>query len=169
MILELIATCHNIQYVNNQLVGHPLDLYPFEEIGWTLNENATRVRPPSGEEAKYAYYKNDSRIEILKKYDFEPQSIKTSVIVKDQQEKESYRYYVKGVPEFIKSLCVKESIPDNFDEYKHQVIQGWRVLACATKPISRESVAITRNKQELDSDLIFIGFIVMENNNIEAS
>lgn len=91
------------------------------------------------------------------------------MIVHDSLEENTYRYYIKAVPEYIRGLCKPESVPDNFNEYKSSVIQGWRVLAVATKHIPADTIVVTRNKADLESDLIFVGFIIMQNNNTSSS
>jgi cation-transporting P-type ATPase 13A2 len=37
-LIELMATCHSIQFVNGELVGDPLDLKMFEFTRWKLEE-----------------------------------------------------------------------------------------------------------------------------------
>jgi magnesium-transporting ATPase (P-type) len=38
LFLESLATCHSIAYVNNELVGDPLDVKMFECTRWILEE-----------------------------------------------------------------------------------------------------------------------------------
>jgi magnesium-transporting ATPase (P-type) len=38
LFLEALATCHSITYVNNELIGDPLDVKMFQATGWILEE-----------------------------------------------------------------------------------------------------------------------------------
>lgn len=106
-----------------------------------------------------------------------------SVIVKKSDVKE-FQVYVKGAPEIMPDICqpstcnprkfphsrlflsVLNSVPSDYDEmldyYTHH---GYRVIALATK--SLKSISHKRaqrmKRQEAESDLIFLGFIVFEN------
>ena len=56
LFLEALATCHSITYVNNELIGDPLDVKMFQSTGWILEEQSEEpaddlvlayVRPPN--------------------------------------------------------------------------------------------------------------------------
>ena len=38
-MLEALATCHSITYVNGNLIGDPLDVKMFEATEWVLEES----------------------------------------------------------------------------------------------------------------------------------
>ena len=38
LFLESLASCHSITYVNNELIGDPLDVKMFEATKWILEE-----------------------------------------------------------------------------------------------------------------------------------
>lgn len=38
LLLEALASCHSITYVNGSLIGDPLDVKMFEATGWILEE-----------------------------------------------------------------------------------------------------------------------------------
>ena len=40
LFLEALATCHSITYVNNELIGDPLDVKMFQSTGWILEEQS---------------------------------------------------------------------------------------------------------------------------------
>ena len=92
-----------------------------------------------------------------------------SVIVKNNFNK-SLRLYIKGAPEKIIFQCSKESIPINYDAvHRKYTLQGFRVLACATKLISNNC----KNEEDIiydeeyqyykGNDLIFLGLILFQN------
>jgi len=39
LFLESMASCHSITYVNDDLIGDPLDVKMFQATGWVLNED----------------------------------------------------------------------------------------------------------------------------------
>ena len=38
LYLESLACCHSITYVNNELIGDPLDVKMFQSTNWVLEE-----------------------------------------------------------------------------------------------------------------------------------
>jgi len=74
--------------------------------------------------------------------------------------------YVKGAPEAMTDICLKESLPNDYKERLSYYTQhGFRVIACATKSMPNLNfVRAQRVKREqVESDLTFLGFIVFEN------
>ena len=56
----------------------------------------------------------ESKIGIIRRFDFSSKLQRMSVAVKDTQTSE-FRAHIKGSPEKIKQLCTPESIPQDFD------------------------------------------------------
>ena len=81
-----------------------------------------------------------------------------SVIVEKNND---YFCFVKGSPEKIMDLCKRESIPFDkakvLDEYTRQ---GFRVIAAAYKPLPADVFQKT-NRDLIESDLYFLGFIIL--------
>lgn len=102
------------------------------------------------------------------------------MIIKNELDN-SYRYYIKGAPEKIKDLCKKDSLPIDFNKIlKKSTEDGYRVLACATRPLTEKFILdcfkdkdIDKKKQiddesqkirdKFEKDLIFLGFIKVSN------
>lgn len=93
----------------------------FEGISWNLQDEATSssvqggsivVTPPADAEQD-TYYKPDSRVILLKRFEFIPKLQRMSVIVSDPNEQHQ-RVYVKGSPEIIRSLSRPETLPADF-------------------------------------------------------
>lgn len=163
--LEALATCHSITYVNNELIGDPLDVKMFQATNWILEEQVEEgaadelilayVRPPTSK-AEYKNQRADSllsmsdassnngdeganskqyQIALVRRFDFSSKLQRMSVIVKNFMDS-SFRSYVKGSPEKIRELCRPETLPSNFDEVLGIYTEcGYRVLALATKPL----------------------------------
>lgn len=74
--------------------------------------------------------------------------------------------YVKGAPEAMTDICLQESLPNDYkDRLSYYTHHGFRVIACATKSVPNLNfVRAQRVKREqVESDLTFLGFIVFEN------
>lgn len=185
-MLYTMASCHSLRLVDDELIGDPLDLKMFQFTEWSFEEGSRNTahfiepgtqhpapsvtRPPPGLE----YDLDDSqgtgnpiRVElgVLRSFDFVSHLRRASVIVR-QYGDPGANVYVKGAPEVMKDICTASSIPDDFDDllsyYTHK---GFRVIACASKYVSRIS---SDEIQEMDrtaaeSRLQLIGFIVFEN------
>ena len=113
--------------------------------------------------------KNSYKLKVIYRSHFESRNQSMSVIVKNNFNK-SIRYYIKGAPEKIIVQCSKDSIPINYDEiHRKYTLQGFRVLACATKLIadnSKEELDIISNEEYQNykgNDLIFLGLILFQN------
>ncbi|OAP56697.1 hypothetical protein AYL99_08809 [Fonsecaea erecta] len=185
-MLYSMATCHSLRLVDDELIGDPLDLKMFQFTEWSFEEGSRSTshfvepgthqtapsvaRPPHG----FEYDLEDSqgnenpvRVElgILRSFEFASHLRRASVIVR-QHSDPGVNIYVKGAPEVMKDICTASSIPDDFDDllnyYTHK---GFRVIACASKYISRLSWDDVQNmdRSEAESRLSLIGFIIFEN------
>ncbi|KAI8804374.1 hypothetical protein BJ742DRAFT_825014 [Cladochytrium replicatum] len=75
--------------------------------------------------------------------------------------------FAKGAPEVMRSICVPESLPEDYDSllraYAHH---GYRVLALAWRTLDANVSwikAMRMKRDEIERDLRFVGFIVFEN------
>jgi cation-transporting P-type ATPase 13A2 len=74
--------------------------------------------------------------------------------------------FCKGSPEMIATLCTPASLPPNFQAVLLDFVQkGYRVLACAVRslPPLSPSDMLTAARKDLESDLTFLGFLIMQN------
>jgi cation-transporting ATPase 13A3/4/5 len=88
-----------------------------------------------------------------------------SVIVKSSFD-DKFRAFVKGSPEKVSELCDIYSLPENFDAVLNSYAkEGYRIIALAGKTLPnmnyRKSQTIQRD--EVESNLTFLGLLVMEN------
>ncbi|KAF3031721.1 hypothetical protein E8E11_001650 [Didymella keratinophila] len=183
-ILYTMATCHSLRKIDNELVGDPLDVKMFDFTGWSYEEgegsgnndddpeqklSPSVARPPPGREYDLDDAEDDTRkpveLGVLRQFEFVSQLRRASVIVRRFGSK-SGDIYVKGAPEVMKDICRPESFPTDYEEllafYTHR---GFRVIACAAKSIPKLNwLKVQKMKrEEAESDLEFIGFIVFEN------
>ena len=106
------------------------------------------------------------QIALIRRFDFSSKFQRMSVIVRDFLTN-SFKAFVKGSPERIMELCVKESIPSNYEEILQIYTEnGYRVLAIAYKSFDSSMTYIQSQRIERDSvecELIFLGFLIMQN------
>ncbi|OAL50930.1 hypothetical protein IQ07DRAFT_508291 [Pyrenochaeta sp. DS3sAY3a] len=186
-ILYTMATCHSLRKIDDELVGDPLDVKMFDFTGWSYEEGEQKsgnsgdddpeqklspsvARPPPGREYDVDDHEDDpnrKQIElgVLKSFEFVSQLRRASVIVRQFGSK-SGQVYVKGAPEVMKEICRKETFPTDYEDllafYTHR---GFRVIACATKAIPKLNwLKVQKMKrEEAESQLDFVGFIIFEN------
>jgi len=88
-----------------------------------------------------------------------------SVICKNDFD-QSYKAFVKGSPEKIFDLCNRRTIPRDFqDVLTNYTKEGYRVIALAVKDLPgltyRQVQTVSRD--EIESNLTFLGLLIMEN------
>lgn len=186
-ILYTMATCHSLRVVDDEFVGDPLDLKMFQFTNWQYEEGSERpgaseedeqnslspsvARPPPGmefdidEDAGSPNSRRPIELGVLKSFEFVSQLRRASVVVR-QFGDPSGDVYVKGAPEAMKEICRPDSFPPDYEEllsyYTHR---GFRVIACATKHIFKLNwLKVQKMKrEEAESNLEFVGFIIFEN------
>lgn len=184
--LYTMATCHSLRVVDDELLGDPLDVKMFEFTGWSFEEFAQKAnvidqedgqnspssiaRPPPGleygiDEMPQSATNAQIELGILKSFEFVSQLRRASVVV-GQSGFPGGDIYVKGAPECMTDICRQDSFPVDYDDllsfYTHR---GFRVIACATKHIEalNWTKVETMRRQDAESDLDFLGFIIFEN------
>lgn len=185
-ILYTMATCHSLRKIDDELVGDPLDVKMFDFTGWSYEEGEQKAgnneddpeqklspsvaRPPAGREYDLDDAEDESNrkaieLGVLKSFEFVSQLRRASVVVRQFGSK-SGLVYVKGAPEVMKDICRPETFPSDYEEllafYTHR---GFRVIACATKSIPKLNwLKLQKMKRdEAESQLDFVGFIIFEN------
>ena len=172
LILTAMSTCHSIKLVHGEMIGDPLDLKMFQYtgciIGETLKSGHISIQP-----APNSTYSPEENIEIIKSFEFNSNLRRMSVLthtrsvsINDKQlYPDNFQVFCKGAPESVFDICKASSFPSDYlkriDFYTQH---GYRVLSIAHKnlKIGMQSIAsVTR--EDCESDLTFIGFIVFEN------
>ncbi|AMD18547.1 HBL355Cp [Eremothecium sinecaudum] len=187
--LLALLTCHSLRLVDGELLGDPLDFKMFSFTNWayeedyqthafhslneerhdsnTLPEN-TSISPavvhPSGNE-NFAANDPNNIIGIIRSFEFLPHLRRMTVITKSSG-KNVFMSFTKGAPEVIAELCNRSSLPADFDQllqtYTHS---GYRVIACAGKTLPKSSWLYSQkvSREDVESNLEFLGFIIFEN------
>jgi predicted P-type ATPase len=147
-----MACCHTLVATNGGiLVGNNLDKIMFEATG-------AKMKSPDFGQGKFCIFKDDEVFTILKRFDFDHERMTQSVIVQNQ--KGNIFAFVKGSAESIKSVCIRDSLPQDFDtSVKKDAKEGIYQISMAMKEIESDQISRSR----LESSLTFIGFISFKN------
>ncbi|XP_073306723.1 probable manganese-transporting ATPase PDR2 [Primulina huaijiensis] len=146
--LELLASCHALVFVDNKLVGDPLEKAALKGIEWTYKSDE-KATPKKG---------GGNTVQIVQRHHFASYLKRMAVVVRVQ---EQFVSFVKGAPETIQERLV--DVPESYVKtYKKHTRQGSRVLALAYKTLPDMTVSEARSLERdmVESDLTFAGFAV---------
>ncbi|GAV57871.1 E1-E2_ATPase domain-containing protein/Hydrolase domain-containing protein [Cephalotus follicularis] len=146
--MEILASCHALVFVENKLVGDPLEKAALKGIDWSYKSDE-KAMPKKGA---------GNAVQILQRYHFASHLKRMAVIVRVQEE---FFAFVKGAPETIQDRLT--DIPSLYVEtYKKYTRQGSRVLALAYKSLPDMTVSEARSldRDMVESGLTFAGFAV---------
>ncbi|XP_064929718.1 probable cation-transporting ATPase 13A4 isoform X5 [Columba livia] len=168
-VFRAMAVCHSLIVWEGKIQGDPLDVKMFEATNWVIDDSsghqieghgsthATVVRP--GPKASSAPVEG---VTILHQFPFSSALQRMSVIA--QEIGGEQQVFTKGAPETVAMLCRAETVPPNFEsKLRLYTAQGFRVigLACKSLQAGKQSMDLTR--EEIESDLTFLGLLIMEN------
>ncbi|KAG4392757.1 hypothetical protein GLYMA_04G204800v4 [Glycine max] len=150
--VEILASCHALVFVENKLVGDPLEKAALRGIDWSYKSDDKAV-PKKG---------TGQPVQIVHRYHFASHLKRMAVVVRIQEE---FFAFVKGAPEVIQDRLI--DIPPSYVEtYKKYTRQGSRVLALAYKslddmtvfncPIRSDSATVLSELKESSHDLVMI-------------
>ncbi|NXM25431.1 AT134 ATPase, partial [Oxyruncus cristatus] len=168
-VFRAMAVCHSLIVWEGKIQGDPLDVKMFEATNWVIDDSngyqtegqgsthVTVVRP--GPKATTAPVEG---VTILHQFPFSSSLQRMSVIAQeiggDQQ------VFTKGAPETVAMLCRAETVPWNFEsELLLYTAQGFRVIGLAWKPLQAGKPPTALTREEVESDLTFLGLLIMEN------
>lgn len=146
--LEILAACHALVFVDNKLVGDPLEKAAMKGIDWIYTSDE-KAMPKRG---------GGHGVQIVQRYHFASHLKRMAVVVRIQDE---FFSFVKGAPETIQDKLA--DTPSSYVEmYKKYTRQGSRVLTLAYKQLSEMAVSEARSldRDFVESGLTFAGFAV---------
>nr|XP_013815067.1 PREDICTED: probable cation-transporting ATPase 13A4 isoform X1 [Apteryx mantelli mantelli] len=168
-VFRAMVVCHSLIVLDGKIQGDPLDVKMFEATDWVIDDSSahrvegqgsthtTVVRP--GPKASNAPVEG---ITILYQFPFSSALQRMSVIAQEiggEQE-----VFTKGAPETVAKLCRVETVPLNFEsKLLLYTAQGFRVIGLAYKPLQAERQSADLTREEVESDLTFLGLLIMEN------
>lgn len=173
-----MAACHLVAKIDDRYIGDPLDIEMFKDTDWIYDESHEVTHSsehpdvvsyyPSQVQDQFNQNTNDKdfyKVGIIKRFDFSSALQCMSVIAQIPYE-DNIIGFVKGSPEKIMSMSIQRSLPENFDRILQSYTQdGLRVLALAYKYLPRVTYekAVDMNREEIEGELIFLGFLIMQN------
>ena len=133
--LSILLGCNTIIDIDGRLVGDPIDISIFKEIGGKIEAKEMSC--------------GKTKIKPIKKYLFESDLKKMTVLAQifseRHEENPCIRVLCKGAPEIIKFLLKK--IPVNYDEcYLKWAKKGYKVLALAYKDSDKYNNKIKKRR-----------------------
>ncbi|KAL6493079.1 putative manganese-transporting ATPase pdr2 [Orobanche gracilis] len=146
--LEILASCHALVFVDNKLVGDPLEKAALKGIEWSYKSDEKAMPKRGGANA----------VQIIQRHHFASHLKRMAVVVRVQ---EQFLAFVKGAPETIQERLV--DVPTWYVKtYKKYMRQGSRVLALAYKFLPDMTVSEARSleRDSVESGLTFAGFAV---------
>ncbi|XP_006898602.1 PREDICTED: probable cation-transporting ATPase 13A4 [Elephantulus edwardii] len=164
-----MASCHSLVLLDGTIQGDPLDLKMFEATSWEMDvsgdnfhikgvpAHAMIVRP-----CKTASQVPVEGIAILHQFPFSSTLQRMTVIV--QELRGDRLAFMKGAPEKVTSFCQSETVPTNFaSELQIYTTQGFRVIALAYKKLETDHHITALTREKVETDLIFLGLLILEN------
>ncbi|KAF8395617.1 hypothetical protein HHK36_019567 [Tetracentron sinense] len=146
--VEILAACHALVFVDNKLVGDPLEKAALKGIQWNYKSDEKAMPTKGGGNA----------VQIIQRHHFASHLKRMAVVVRVQEE---FLAFVKGAPETIQDRLI--DVPSSYVEtYKKYTRQGSRVLALACKALPDMTVSEARSldRDLVESGLTFAGFAV---------
>ncbi|GLU21395.1 hypothetical protein SLE2022_375370 [Rubroshorea leprosula] len=146
--VEILASCHALVFIDNKLVGDPLEKAALKGIDWSYKSDEKAVPKKGGGNA----------VQIVQRHHFASHLKRMAVVVRIQEE---FFAFVKGAPETIQDRLA--NLPPSYVEtYKTYTRQGSRVLALAFKSLPDMMVSEARNldRDVVESGLTFASFAV---------
>ncbi|XP_077146443.1 putative cation-transporting ATPase 13A4 isoform X2 [Ranitomeya variabilis] len=171
-VLVGMVSCHSLIFLDGKTQGDPLDLKMFEGTGWILQDADIKTKEDEDSQS-YKIVKPglDSEkvpvegIAILHQFPFSSSLQRMSVIVEIMGEDE-FLIFMKGAPEMVAQFCTPDTVPLNYHrELELYTSQGFRVIALAYKTLATNNAEFIESleREEVESDLVFLGFLIMEN------
>lgn len=128
----------------------------------------TIARPPGGTTFEIEDALKSTRfleLGIIRTFDFASELRRMSVLVK-KLKSSTIEAYVKGAPEAMIDICLKETLPTDYEELLNDYTRhGYRVIAVGAKSFPKLSwiKAQRLTRSQVESELRFIGFVIFEN------
>ncbi|KAJ0981077.1 hypothetical protein J5N97_009332 [Dioscorea zingiberensis] len=148
--VEVLASCHALVFVENKLVGDPLEKAALKGIDWIYTSDEKAMPKKPGGQA----------VQIVQRHHFASHLKRMAVVVRINEE---FLAFVKGAPETIQERLL--SVPPTYVEtYKKYTRQGSRVLALAYRLLPEMTVGEARSldRDIVEHDLHFAGFAVFD-------
>lgn len=166
----VLATAHALVKLDEgEIVGDPMEKATLEALGWTLGANDTLSSKAMAAAPGKSYGGPAGIVQVKRRFQFSSalkrQSSVATVVDPHNRNKRSTFVGVKGAPETVRKMLVKE--PENYEEtFKYFSRRGSRVLALGYKYLSHDNEISLKSvnnlvREDVESQLIFAGFLVL--------
>nr|XP_056705856.1 probable cation-transporting ATPase 13A4 [Euleptes europaea] len=164
-----MASCHSLVLLDGTIQGDPLDLKMFEVTRWEI-EDSKDDGGQAGELAPAMIVKPGPKaghvptggIAILRQFPFSSALQRMSVVAWEFGG--DHHVFMKGAPERVAGFCCPESVPPSFaSQLQLYASRGFRVIGLAHKSLQAGVPTASLTRDEVESDLTFLGFLIMEN------
>ncbi|XP_043329285.1 probable cation-transporting ATPase 13A4 isoform X3 [Cervus canadensis] len=163
-----MTSCHSLILLDGTIQGDPLDLKMFEATTWEIVVSGddfhkgvpgcAMVVKPCGTSSQVPV----EGIAILHQFPFSSVLQRMTVIV--QEMGGDQLVFMKGAPERVASFCQPETVPTSFvSELQIYTTQGFRVIGLAYKKLEMDHHISAFMREQVESDLIFLGLLILEN------
>ncbi|XP_052014453.1 probable cation-transporting ATPase 13A4 isoform X2 [Apodemus sylvaticus] len=164
-----MASCHSLILLDGTIQGDPLDLKMFEATKWEMTVSGddfhikellahTMVVKPTDTVGQVPV----EGLAIIHQFPFSSALQRMTVIV--QELGGGRLVFMKGAPERVASFCQPDTVPTSFiSELQIYTTQGFRVIALAYKKLETDCSTTTLMREKVESDLIFLGLLILEN------
>ncbi len=113
-LLKVLASCHSLSRIENEITGDPLDVKMVESTKWSFLDDPTgtskfeQVTPFVRQSQEHGASDNEMEIAIAKQFKFSSALLRMSVLCKIYGS-DFMKVFAKGAPEKITTLCKPET------------------------------------------------------------
>jgi cation-transporting P-type ATPase 13A2 len=144
-----LMSCHGLGYVNEIIVGDPLEIEIYNSTNSKLEDD------------KVTNLDSNVSVSILKRFEFLSELQRMSVIVGIEKQR---ILITKGSPEIFKTLANVETLPKDYESVLESLTKkGYRVLSIGMKSIEDDEVEGELKREDFEFNLNFLGFIILQN------
>lgn len=154
--IRVLASCHSLTHVEENLVGDPMEKAVVKAMDWTVTKGDVCMARRGLKQS----------VKILHRYHFTSALKRMSVIASVHSADSTTANHIvatKGAPETLRKMFV--DVPDFYDElHKELSCNGGRIMALGHKELGTEiSPKEIRDmlREEVEKNLIFDGFVVL--------
>ena len=154
--IHVLASCHSLTYLDDTLVGDPMEKAALKAIDWILSKGDVCMARKGMRQS----------VKILHRFHFSSALKRMSVIASVNSISQSTTNYivaVKGAPETLRKMFVE--IPSFYDILQKELsCSGGRIMALGHKVLGTElspKEIRDTSREHAESDLQFDGFIVL--------
>ncbi|XP_062617317.1 endoplasmic reticulum transmembrane helix translocase-like [Saccostrea cucullata] len=152
---QVLATCHALVHLDDELVGDPLEKATLKAVEWNLTKGESVVPQKRRTHGLKIYHRFHfasalKRMSVIAGHTA-PGSVETEYIAT-----------VKGAPETLKPMF--KEMPSDYDEvYMEMSRRGARVLALGSRKLGNLSHQQVREmlREDVEKDLQFCGFVII--------